>query len=261
MVQILEPHFTLHRYSILGSTNDEARRLADIGAAEGAVIWAERQTAGRGRHGRLWVSDPGNLFVSMILRPGAAAARAGELSLLAAVAVAEALNDILVTSGSEAKLHCKWPNDILIDGMKVAGILIDTVAGDGRFIWCVVGIGVNLASSPENMAGQATYLNAHLGDHKAMVSVVEAMQNILPRLWEWYTCWCQPAPGGGFGPVREAWEARAYVPDHPLVVDTGLGRVSGHYDGLDEDGALLLTDSSGMYHRIMAGDVLLNDKV
>ena len=261
MVQILDSHFTLHRYSILGSTNDEARRLADIGAAEGAVIWAERQTAGRGRQGRLWISDPGNLFVSIILRPSAAAARGGELSLLAAVSVAEAVNDILVASGSKAKLHCKWPNDILIDGRKAAGILIDTVAHDGRLIWSVVGIGVNLVSSPESMADQATCLNAHLGEHKATVSAVEAIQAILPKLWEWYTCWRQPAPKGGFGLIREAWEARAYIPDHPLVVNTGLGQVSGHYDGLDEDGALLLTDSRGMHRRIMAGDVLLNNKI
>ena len=261
MVQILESHFTLHRYSILGSTNDEACRLADIGAAEGAVVWAERQTAGRGRNGRLWVSDPGNLFVSIILRPSAAAARGGELSLLAAVAVAEALNNILVASGSTASIHCKWPNDILINGRKVAGILIDTVAHDGRLIWSVVGIGVNLASVPQSMADQATYMDAHLGDHKTTLSAIEAIQSILPKLWEWYRYWCQPVPKGGFGPVREAWEARAYVPDDPLVVNTSLGQVSGRYGGLDEDGALLLTDSSGTHRRVMAGTVLLNGKV
>ncbi len=261
MEQILDSHFTLHRYSILGSTNDEARRLAEIGAAEGAVVWAERQTAGRGRNGRLWVSDPGNLFVSVILRPSVAAARGGELSLLAAVAVAEALNDLLVASGAKVPIHCKWPNDILINGRKVAGILIDTVPRDGRLIWSVVGIGVNLVSVPPSMTAQATHLGAHLGDHKTTLSAIEAIQCILPKLWEWYTYWRQPTPKGGFGPVREAWEARAYVPDHPLVVNTGLGQVSGHYGGLDEDGALLLTDSSGMHRRIMAGTVLMNDKI
>ena len=127
-----------------GSTNDEAKDRAVAGAPEGTVIWARQQRAGRGRRGRAWVSPPGNLYLSVILRPACEARSVAQLSFVAALAVLD-----LVDGPLPGRACCKWPNDILVDGGKVAGILLESaLRAEGRVDWVVLGIGVNLASHP-----------------------------------------------------------------------------------------------------------------
>ena len=119
---VLPDGWTLVALASVGSTNDEAARLADTGVPEGTVVWSREQTGGRGRRGRHWASPPGNLYTSTILRPACAAPRAAELGFVAALAVAD-----IVPVGRPVRL--KWPNDVLVDGGKIAGILLESAVG------------------------------------------------------------------------------------------------------------------------------------
>src|SRR5205085_10360435 len=117
--------FRLLSYDRLASTNDEAKRLARDGAAEGTIVWAREQSAGRGRRGRQWIGIPGNLFVSFILRPACPPAAASQLGFVAALALGDAIG---TSAPPSAALRCKWPNDVLINGRKFAGILLESEA-------------------------------------------------------------------------------------------------------------------------------------
>ncbi len=155
------PHgYRLIVLASVGSTNDEAKRFALSGEAAGLVVTAGEQTAGRGRQRRVWTSPPGNLYLSILLRPTCPLARVPEIGFVAAVAVAGAVAGLLDAS---ARVRCKWPNDILVDGRKVAGLLLETATdADGCVDWVVLGIGLNIASHPEETGGlvPATCLTA-----------------------------------------------------------------------------------------------------
>jgi len=154
----LSGFYRLLSFAAIDSTNEEAKRQAAAGAPEGTLIWARAQQAGRGRRGRPWVSEPGNLYMSLLLRPDRAAPAAAQLGFAAALAVGEAALPLLPAS---AALAYKWPNDVLIDGRKTSGILLESqAAGEGRLDWLVVGIGVNLVSFPEGAEYPATSLAA-----------------------------------------------------------------------------------------------------
>lgn len=223
--------YSLTAFDTIDSTNDEAKRLAGRGAAEGSVVWARAQTGGRGREDRTWISPPGNLYCSVILRPKTVSAQIG---FVAALAAAETV---------DASATLKWPNDVLLDGKKVAGILLE--ASDG---WMVVGCGINLAQHPEGTPFPATSIRAATGRVVAPEAALSAFCAALDR---WYRLWQRD----GFGPVREAWLARAHPIGTPLSVRTSRSNLAGTFDGLDADGVLLLKDSDGKLHRIAAGDV------
>lgn len=220
------------------STNDEAARLAGAGAAEGTVVWAREQTGGRGRRGRHWASPVGNLYSSTVLRPDCAAPRATELGFVAALAVAD-----IVPAGREVRV--KWPNDVMVDGGKVAGILLESSIGqDGRVEHVVAGIGVNVGFAPK-VAGMR-YPGAALGG-SVETALGRLTQALARRLAEWRR--------HGFGRVRAAWLANA----GPLgvAVDVRLGEelVQGRFVGLDCEGALLLDTTSGP-RKIVSGELL-----
>lgn len=222
----------------VGSTNDEAARLADAGAAEGTVVWAREQTGGRGRRGRSWASPVGNLYTSTILRPDCPAARAAELGFVAALAVAD-----IVPAGRPVRV--KWPNDVLVEGGKVAGILLESAVGEAGAVQHVVaGIGVNVALAPE--VPDMRYPGAALGG-----SVERALEkltaSLAARLAEWRR--------GGFGTVREAWLAKAGPLGADVDVKLGEELVRGRFGGIDRDGALLLETPSGP-RRIVSGELL-----
>ena len=189
-------------FDSIGSTNHEAKRLALDGASEGTLVWALEQTAGRGRRGRTWVSPPGNLYASLILRPDCSVSRAAQLGFVAALAVGGALRTILPRVDL---LAYKWPNDVLINGRKVAGVLLETeldAAGMPRFL--VVGVGLNLASFPQNTEFPATsVVDEGLGAIPPAVMLEEFVQHF--QSWElrWRT--------EGFAPIRVAWLAAAAI--------------------------------------------------
>lgn len=232
----------------VGSTNDEARALATAGAPHGSVVWALRQEAGRGRRGRGWASPPGNLYASSLLRADIPASRAGEATFLAAVALAEALLDCAPT----LDLGLKWPNDVLVGGRKIAGILLESgFTSDGRVDWIVLGTGVNLAHHPEDAERPATSLAA-LG-HDA-VTVPTLLAGLTAALDRWHRRWL----AHGFAPLRAAWMARALGLGQPIAVRLERETLDGRFADLDADGALLLDLPDGRRRRIAAGDVFLS---
>src|SRR5690348_1654566 len=150
----LPAEYRLHFYDTIGSTNDEAKALARAGAAEGTLVWAGEQTAGRGRRGRVWSSPPGNLYLTLIVRPSVPPPRAAQLGFIASVALAEG---IAALCGPSLDIGCKWPNDILIAGRKLAGILLESeISGGEATDFVVIGSGANLMSRPDEVEYKAT---------------------------------------------------------------------------------------------------------
>ena len=180
----LPPGYALIALDEAGSTNDEAKERAAGGAADGTVVWARVQRSGRGRRGRSWVSPPGNLYVSVVLRPACEARSLAQLSFVAALAVHDLVDGFL-----PGRARCKWPNDVLVDGGKVAGILLESALGPGgRVDWVVLGIGVNLASHPgiDGPIPSTSLVDAGasaLAPEEALPSVLAAL-NRRRREWE-----------------------------------------------------------------------------
>lgn len=237
--------YQLAAYESIGSTNDEALRLAEAGAPGGTVVWARAQSGGRGRSGRPWSSPPGNAYVSLLLRPTVAAPEAASLSFLAAVAVAETLEALLPPGKAVA---CKWPNDVLIGGRKAVGILLQSRLGtSGLAEALVIGIGTNVATKPAGTEWPATALSEE-GAKAGVEAVVSAEMAALDR---WLGRW----RAEGFAPVRAAWLARAHALGRRIRARTGAQELHGTFEGLDAAGALLLAGDDGKRHVITAGEV------
>jgi len=217
--------------------------LAASGVAEGLWLRAERQTTGRGRQGREWISPPGNLYASTLVRLRAGDPPAATLALVAAVAVADAVGVYLPQGVQPARI--KWPNDILIGKAKLAGILLER-AEDA----VVIGIGVNLAHHPALVDRPTTAL----GEHAPAPDPASFCDTLAEIFGRWLSRW----RGEGLAPVRERWLAAAHPPGSALSVHLPDGeRIEGLFDGLDGDGALRLRLADGTAHVIHAGDVFL----
>ncbi|MCC4240880.1 biotin--[acetyl-CoA-carboxylase] ligase [Thalassospira povalilytica] len=237
--------FHLHELEAIDSTNDEAKRLADKGAQSGALVLARTQTSGRGRRGRAWSSPVGNLYSSLLLRPTCSLAEAARLTFLIAVSMAEAVE---MVTGNQVRPDCKWPNDLMVNGRKICGILLESASNQGSATdYLVIGTGVNVAFAPDDAERPATSLSA-LG---APVSVDELVSTYLARIAHWLPIW----EDKGFGPVREAWLSRGYGIGQPVVARLTERELSGTFVGLDDDGSLVLREDSGTEHRIGAGEV------
>jgi BirA family transcriptional regulator, biotin operon repressor / biotin---[acetyl-CoA-carboxylase] ligase len=226
------------RHDELDSTNCEAQRLAQAGESGPVWIIADRQTAGRGRRGRVWSTDTGNLATTLLLRPDAPPAIVGQLSFVAALAAAE----MAAHFAPNAAITVKWPNDVLVDGKKLAGLLLE--AGPG---WLAVGIGINLASAPEGAEFPATSL-AQLG--LAAPSSEEALTVLAARFAHWYDAWMKD----GFETIRAAWLARAGGLGGPIRARLPNETCQGVFEGIDASGALLLNEQ-GHVRAIAAGEV------
>lgn len=240
----LPSFYRLVSHERIASTNDEAKALAAAGAPAGTLIWARAQSAGRGRQGREWVSPPGNLYASLILRPAVPIATAAQLGFVAALAVAEACRG----EAPDAAIALKWPNDVLLAGRKLAGILLESQASaDGNLAWLVLGIGINLATYPVGVEYPATALAATGAD-----AAPEAVLAALARAFlVWYERWHD---GGGFAGIRSEWLARAQGLGEPIRVRLPGATLEGRFAGLDNDGTLLLDMAIGR-RRIAAGEV------
>jgi BirA family biotin operon repressor/biotin-[acetyl-CoA-carboxylase] ligase len=221
----------LQSFACLASTQDLCRSLAAAGEPADLAILAERQTSGRGRHGRTWESPSGNLSLSVLLRPREPARTAGQWSLLAAVAVAEAIAAHLP---APMVPQLKWPNDVVLGAAKLAGVLTEAAARpDAMLDWLVIGFGVNLAVSPA-LPDRATTC---LADHAAAPSPHRFAAELLDRL----AYWRQQRLLGGFAPVRAAWLAMAPQPGSKVALRVPTGTIDGAFAGLGEDGSLLLS--------------------
>lgn len=242
----LGPEFHLVRLESVGSTNVEAARLAAEGAADGTLVWAKEQTAGRARRGREWRSLPGNLYCSLILRPAIPPRTAAQLSFVAALAVADAL---AAFAPEDTPVRVKWPNDVLLAGRKTSGILLESMPGpDGLVDWVVVGTGINVAGHPEDTEFPATSLAATGAGAVGAGQVLEAYANAFAM---WRERWAQE----GFPPIRAAWLGVAAGLGDPIVVRLDHQTLEGWFAALDEDGALVLEMPGGVRRTVAAGDV------
>jgi BirA family biotin operon repressor/biotin-[acetyl-CoA-carboxylase] ligase len=229
-------HRLIH-FERIDSTNAEARRLAETGERGPLWIWSDEQSAGRGRLGRTWISEPGNLYVTCLFQTAAPVAAVVQVSFVAAIAVHELASNLL----QKENFFLKWPNDVLIGGAKFCGILAEVVGANPARV--ALGCGINLAHAPKG----TPYPVAALGSKYTPDS-------ILPKLalsfWNWLEIWDE---GRGFPAIRKAWLERAASVGKEVSVDG----IEGRFDGLDADGALLLTLGDGTQKQIHAGEVRL----
>ncbi len=246
--------YGLRHFAEIDSTNDEAKRLAAAGEAGPVWIVAERQTAGRGRRGRAWVSPTGNLMCTLLVRPACSPSKAGELAFVAGLALHEAATHLLPHFPSD-KITLKWPNDLLVSGRKASGILLESES-DGRsnVSWLAVGIGLNLAHFPTDTPYPATCL----GDEGGMVpSVTDALTALAMGFDRWYQRW----QNDGFGAIREAWLFRAHGVGGAIVARLADEEIEGVFEGIEPDGALRLRVAGGAVRLVAAGDVFFGRRL
>ena len=231
------------------STNADAFKLAENGAIEGTVVLADSQSGGKGRRGRVWASPAGvNLYCSVVLRPDIMPYEAPQLTFISAVAVARAIE---LTTSLTAEI--KWPNDLLISGKKVAGLLNEMSAETDGINFVILGIGVNLNMAtgqfPDDLRHPATSLFLESGSVVDRSRFAGTMLNELDRLYTDFLA-------HGFGPVREEWQRRCNANGRRVLVnDSGTECTGGQFVGIDTDGALLLRADDDVLHRITCGDV------
>jgi BirA family transcriptional regulator, biotin operon repressor / biotin---[acetyl-CoA-carboxylase] ligase len=214
-----------------GSTNDEAAKLARAGAAHGTIVIAERQTAGRGRDGRVWHSPLGNIYLSAVLRPALAPNDVPPLTLAIGIGACDAAREF----GAHAQL--KWPNDLYVAGKKLAGVLVEAQSQGSKLESVIAGIGVNLATTPD--LATATALGAGIDREQFVARLLAHVEH-----------WIDRYIAAGISAIVPAWRER-------MLADLRLhaGELVGTLAGLDDDGALLLRTDDGELHRIRSGAV------
>ncbi|MEL6979054.1 MAG: biotin--[acetyl-CoA-carboxylase] ligase [Pseudomonadota bacterium] len=239
--------YRIERRETVASTMDAARERAAEGAAEGIWIIADRQTEGRGRQGRVWRSGAsGNLTASLLLRPKRTPAETATLSFIAALAVVDALRAL----GLGASIALKWPNDVLVEGEKIAGLLLEAGGGEAG-AWLVLGVGVNLASAPDvdeltDAAARPTALSRHGVDAAPEAALAALAPAFAARYGRWRA--------EGFAGQRDEWLAQAAGLGAPLIAKSGAEEISGVFEDVDEDGALVLKTGTTR-RRVHAADV------
>lgn len=240
-------------YDTIDSTNAEARRRAERGETGPLWIASKSQTAGRGRRGRHWKTDLGNLAATLLMTTQRSPADAARVSFVAALAV----HDLVSEFAEAGSAHLKWPNDVMLAGRKVSGILIESgVRSDDGGLWLAIGIGVNLAHAPDGLERPATALAGHLAQGRLGPPEFEAALESLSRYFgAWLNVWDQE----GFEAISSAWAARASGIGQTCVVRLHQETFEGVAEGLDPDGALRLRTADGELRRVHAGDVFFGE--
>ena len=234
------------------STNADARRRADAGETGPLWMVARRQTEGRGRRGRQWESQEGNLFSTLLQLTRKSPAEAAQVTFVAALAIADLLDAWVPAS----LVTIKWPNDVMLAGQKTSGVLVESGAHETGGLWLAVGIGVNLVSAPEGTERPATALAHHLrGDVTAPPTVEAAAARLAEAFDVWMTRW----ETLGFQPILDAWRSRTPGLDGPAVARLGRETVEGRAEGVASDGALKLRLADGSLRLISAGDVFFGE--
>lgn len=234
------------------STNAEARRRAEAGEVGPVWIAARRQTAGRGRRGRQWGSDSGNLFTSLLLLTQKSPAEAAQLTFAASLAVADLLDRYV----PPALVTIKWPNDVLLDGRKTSGILIESGPAPSGGMWLAVGIGVNLSQTPGDTERPATCIAEHLANGVVSPPSVDKAGKALA---ETFGAWLDRWTTLGFQPILDAWIARTPGLHGPCTARLTNETLTGVADGVEADGSLRLKLPDGRLRVISAGDVFFGE--
>jgi BirA family biotin operon repressor/biotin-[acetyl-CoA-carboxylase] ligase len=227
------------------STMDDVRLAAQNGAEAGLVMMAAEQTGGRGRRGRSWFSPIGNLYVSVLLRPDGVQADLGLYSFMAALALAQSLPESLAAE----RVQLKWPNDVLVDGAKIAGILLESCPTP-QGLALMVGVGVNIAHAPTD-APYATTSLAQLGYDMQNHPPRSVLDRFLTKL----SAQCATLQKEGFSPIRTAWLSQAAGIGSMITVRLPDNELNGRFIGLDEKGCLLLQPATGILQKIASGEV------
>ncbi len=236
---IFETGHPVRHFDRIDSTNQEARRLADDGECGPLWLWADEQTVGRGRLGRSWVSEPGNLYATFLFPMAEGPQAAAQVSFVAALAV----HDTAMTFRPELSPRIKWPNDVLIGGAKFCGVLPEVIGVSPTRV--AIGCGVNIAHAPEGTPYPVTALGGGL----AVEAVLRELdRNLATRLRQW-------DEGRGFALVRQDWAKRALGLGGSVTATSGTAALSGVFKGLAADGALILETADGDLHAIHAGEV------
>ncbi|HAT50978.1 MAG: biotin--[acetyl-CoA-carboxylase] ligase [Nitrospirae bacterium] len=238
-----------HFFPKLASTNAFAAELANAGVPEGTVVVADSQTHGRGRLGRVWESPSGvNLYFSMILRPAVSPRHTAQMTLISGLALAETVAGLGVTTA-----QIKWPNDLLLDGGKLAGILTEMAAEDDRVHHVVVGVGINVNGEMGSYSPEIQVVARSLRDHlKKMTLRAPLLADFLGRFERWYGLYL----ASGFAPIRKAWIARSGIRGKPVRCNLLKESFSGEAVDMDDEGFLLvLRHGDQELKRVMAGDV------
>jgi BirA family transcriptional regulator, biotin operon repressor / biotin---[acetyl-CoA-carboxylase] ligase len=242
------PHgYRLRHLVEVDSTNAEAIRLSAVGEQGPLWIWCDKQLQGRGRQGRSWISEAGNLYATLLLTLAMPTAAAGSLSVAVSLAVLAVLRRFI---GRQAKLELKWPNDVLIEDRKAAGILVEsTIRGEAMVF--AIGCGINLCSAPSGTRYGATSLAAHgvqVVPGKALEALAEEVDQLLRR-WN---------AGAGFRELRTEWLQYARGLGSVVSVAVGGRMIEGYFEGLSDKGCLLLRNQAGV-HELPTGEVIQAD--
>ena len=243
--------YFLHIFDVLESTMDEAYKLAKAGAPAGTIVLAQRQTKGRGRLGRPWVSLMGNLFISLIFRPTCPLSRVSELGFLLAHSVGLALS---ACTSSSLEVHYKWPNDILLGNRKIAGLLLEAELSADMLAssspqWLVVGLGLNLKSAPEDVGYPVTSLQAE----GFSVSPSRFLSFLCLEIDHLLTQWGDQ----GFSPIREAWLSKAWGIGREMTLLRGKEKITGFFETIAPDGSIILKNEEGARYQMATGEILL----
>lgn len=220
---------------------DAARDMAESGCGDRTLVRADTQSGGRGRYGRPWISDAGNLYLSVILRETRPLAQCAQLSFVAALALADTIPDTGV--------RLKWPNDVLIRNKKTAGILLEA-GGDNASPWILIGIGVNVAHNPIDTPYAATCLAA-----EGLPTDLDALCGTLTEgIDRWRGIWHKQ----GAAALHQAWLARAKGVGEPIRVRLRQRQIDGVFESLDAEGRLIVRTAGNKRHAIAAGDVFFD---
>jgi BirA family biotin operon repressor/biotin-[acetyl-CoA-carboxylase] ligase len=238
----------LRLFNSVTSTQDELRALAEQGAPEGTLVISEQQTSGRGRMGRSWLSPAGKgIWMSLLLRPSVPLHLTPQLTLLAAVALSRAISKLVPIS-----IGIKWPNDLLVEGRKISGILLESAAEDERLRYVVVGMGISanldMEDYPEELLTKAISLKMASGGEVDRSELIAVIMEEFERLYELYL-------EQGFAPIRSLWEAHSVTLNHITLLHTPQGQIRGIPRSLDDMGGLRVEIEDGSYRTVYSGEI------
>lgn len=241
-------NYNLLTFEQVDSTNEECKRLARSGASGNFIVYSDYQTSGRGQKGRPWSSLPGNLHLSLLLESDKDLKKLTNLAFLTSVAIAEIIESIAPAS---SKIELKWPNDVLIDGKKVAGILMESLKVSGKQ-FMIIGMGVNILHTPDVPERAVTSLAEEFGytedPQEFMVKLVNHFDDAYLR-WQ---------ADEDFAIIRREWLARAFALNEVVTIDRGQQRISGLFRGIDEAGGIVIELASGEQYTMNFGELISN---
>ncbi len=246
-------NYNLLIFESLDSTNSEALRLASVGVDGNAIILSKEQTAGRGQKGTRWVSLEGNLHASILLDSSADPKNHPQLSFIIANAVHDSIKELARASKLNLDIRLKWPNDILINNKKVAGILLESINFNSKH-YVIIGLGINIMQAPLSLKKTVTSL---LNENIKLNHPHEFLNILIDKFDRLYSQWLI---GNDFTKTKEYWMKYAYNLNKPITVGNGVNRISGIFRGINSDGSMKLELASGKLCNITNGEVLLNNR-